>query len=462
MLRRSLRLRLLVTFGLGAFILSSLFASLTYVGVKRILISNQQQTDLKQSYVNAALVRSTLYSTPTQLSDLLNSIQKATASNVLVRTHNQWLARSNRASTLDVSAATKQKVGAGNATEQTLNSNGRVIFVVGVPMPSVETQFFEVFRLGNLERTLRLLALVLGLGALFTSIVGMSGGIWVTRRTVRPLEEVSFAAALIADGALSTRLLVNRADREVQQLTESFNQMVSQLVQRLERDARFASDVSHELRSPLTTLATTATVLQQHREDLSPAGQESLDLLVADLSIFQSLVEDLLEMSRNDAGAAPLVMEVLPAIELVHQSVRSAAARHGIDEPPIEIADGVGDPFVLVDRRRFERVITNLIDNAHRYAEGAVALRLDVRGTQLAVNVDDAGSGVPPEEHDHVFERFFRGRAAHDRGIARGTGLGLALVRDHVRAFGGSITVAESPEGGARFQILLPIEAVEP
>jgi len=446
-----------VTFGLGAFVISTLFASLTYVGVRRLLIANHQQTDLQQSYVNAALVRSTLYSSPTELSNLLNSIYKATASNVLVQTHNQWLARSNSASTLDVKQATIKTVGAGHATEQTLNADGHVIFVVGVPIPSVETQVFEVFQLANLEQTLRLLALVLGLGALFTSIVGMSGGIWVTRRTVRPLEEVSFAAALIADGALTTRLQVNRADREVQQLTESFNQMVSQLVQRLERDARFASDVSHELRSPLTTLATTATVLQQHRDDLTSACQESLDLLVADLSIFQSLVEDLLEMSRSDAGAAPLVLETVSAIELVHQSVRSASRRHGIEEPPVEIADGVGDPLVLVDRRRFERVITNVIDNAHRYAAGAAAVRIDVQESQLAVNVDDAGSGVPVDEREHVFERFFRGRAAHDRGIARGTGLGLALVRDHVRAFGGTITVSESPEGGARFQILLPI-----
>jgi signal transduction histidine kinase len=457
MRRRSLRLRLLITFGLGAFILSSLFASLTYFGVKRILISNQQQTDLQQSYLNAALVRSTLYSSPTELSNLMNSIQKATSSNILVQTHGQWLARSNSASTFDVSPETIQLVSDNHATEQTIDAAGKIIFVVGVPIPSVETQVFEVFQLKKLEHTLALLALVLTLGALFTSLVGVSGGIWVSRRTVRPLQEVSFAAALIADGELSTRLQVKRADREVRQLTESFNQMVSQLVQRLERDARFASDVSHELRSPLTTLATTASVLQQHRDDLTGPGQESLDLLIADLSIFQSLVEDLLEMSRSDAGAVPLVMETLSAIELVHQSVRSAARRHGIDEPPVEIAEGVGDPLVLVDRRRFERVITNLLDNAHRYAEGAVALRIDVEGSLLAVNVDDAGGGVPGDEHEQVFERFFRGRAAHDRGIARGTGLGLALVRDHVRAFGGTITVTESPDGGARFQILLPI-----
>ncbi len=456
MRQRSLRLRLLVTFGLGALLLSSLFASLTYLGVQRILISNQQQTDLRQSYVNAALVRSTLYTSPPELANLLNSIQKATASNVLVQTHHQWLARSSIAATKDVSAQTISFVNQGRATEQTRSVNGRIVFVVGVPIPAVETQFFEVFQLDTLERTLHNLLLVLGLGALLTALVGMSGGLWVTRRTVRPLEEVSFAAALIANGALTTRLLVNRADREVQQLTESFNQMVSQLVQRLERDARFASDVSHELRSPLTTLATTASVLQQHRDDLSPAGQESLDLLLADLSIFQSLVEDLLEMARSDAGAVPLVMETVSAIELVRQSVRSAAVRHSLDEPMVEVAPEVGDPLVNVDRRRFERVMTNLIDNAHRYAGGVVAVRIALEGTQLAINVDDAGPGIALEEHEQVFERFFRGRAAHDRGMARGTGLGLALVRDHVKAFGGSIFVSASPDGGARFQILLP------
>jgi two-component system sensor histidine kinase MtrB len=451
----------MVTFGLGALILSSLFASLTYFGVQRLLVSNQQQTDLRQSYVNAALIRNTLYTSPPELSDLLNSIQKATSSNVLVRTHREWLARSNTASTGDVSNSTIGTVDAGHATKQTVNVNGRVIFVVGVPIPSVETQVFEIFQLDKLEHSLQVLLQLLILGAIAVSLIGMGGGMWVTRRTVRPLEEVSRAAALIADGALTTRLLVNRADREVEQLTNSFNQMVSQLVQRLERDARFASDVSHELRSPLTTLATTASVLQQHRDDLTSAGQESLDLLLADLSIFQSLVEDLLEMARSDAGAVPLVMESLPVIELVTQSVRSAARRHGLVEPPVEAA-GIGNPLVRVDRRRFERVITNLIDNAHRYAGGAVAVRIVVVGFLVEVNVDDAGAGVPADEYEHVFERFFRGLAAHDRGIARGTGLGLALVRDHVRAMGGTITVAQSPDGGARFQILLPLVEREP
>ena len=115
--------------------------------------------------------------------------------------------------------------------------------------------------MNSLENSLSTLLHNLLLGALVTSLIGIAGGLWVARRAVRPLERVSLAAGAIAEGNLSTRLQVTRADREVLQLTESFNQMVSQLVDRLERDARFASDVSHELRSPLTTLATTATVL---------------------------------------------------------------------------------------------------------------------------------------------------------------------------------------------------------
>jgi two-component system sensor histidine kinase MtrB len=462
MRQRSLRLRLLVTFGLGALLLSGLFVSLTYEGVHHVLLSERQQTDLNQAYLNAELVRSTLYTAPPTLDGILNSIEHATDSNVLVQTDNEWLSRSEGASTKDVPPGVLTRVVKGEPTAQILEIKGKLIFVVGVPIPAVETEFFEVFKLGSLEDTLRTLMEVLGAGALVTLLLGIAGGLWVTRRTVRPLERVSLAAAAIAEGNLSTRLQVTRADREVQQLTESFNEMVGQLTDRLERDARFASDVSHELRSPLTTLATTASVLQQHRQELSPAGQESLDLLTADLSIFQSLVEDLLEMARSDADAVPLVIETVVAIELVRQCVRSAARRHGLSEPPIEIAPALDDPLVSVDRRRFERVMTNLIDNAHHYAGDATTIRLDYEYGQFAINVDDAGAGVPVEEREAIFERFFRGRAAHDRRLVRGTGLGLALVRDHVRAFGGTIRVLDSPEGGARFQILLPLTYEEP
>lgn len=457
MRRRSLRLRLLLTFGVGALLLSTLFAVVTYVGVHHVLVSDAVQTDLNQSYVNAALVRSTLYTSPPALASQLNSIEGATGSSVLIQTHRQWLSKSNGAATADVPRALITEVLRGHAATQVFGVHGHLFFVVGVPIPSVETQFFEVYPLDPVTHTLGNLLLVLVLGAIFTSLIGLAGGLWVARRTVRPLEVVSRAAAAIAEGDLSTRLVVTQADREVQQLTASFNEMVAQLTARLERDARFASDVSHELRSPLTTLVTTATVLQQHRDDLTDVGRQSLDLLVADLSIFQALVEDLLEIARSDAGAVALVLETVDAVELVRQSVRSAARRHGFPAPPVEVDPSLADPLVEVDRRRFERAVTNLLDNAHHYAGGATAVRVEREGDDLCVHVDDAGPGVLDEERESVFERFARGHAARSRGVARGTGLGLALVREHIRALGGEIDVSRAPEGGARFTIRLPL-----
>jgi len=148
-------------------------------------------------------------------------------------------------------------------------------------------------------------------------------------------------------------------------------------------------------------------------------------------------------------------------VELVNQSARSASRRLGIDVPPIELGVSVKNPHIIVDRRRFERVIANLLDNATRYASGAVAIRVECTAKNFIVNVDDAGSGIGAEERTQVFERFFRGRMAHDRSSVRGTGLGLALVKEHILAFDGSIAALESPEGGARMQISIPISAEE-
>jgi len=100
--------------------------------------------------------------------------------------------------------------------------------------------------------------------------------------------------------------------------------------------------------------------------------------------------------------------------------------------------------------------VANLVDNAQRYAGGVVAVRLSLAGTRVEIDVDDAGPGISASDQDHVFERFYRGRAAHDRSTVRGTGLGLALVREHVKSLDGEIRAVQSPEGGARFQIELP------
>ncbi|MGH9002223.1 MAG: sensor histidine kinase, partial [Acidimicrobiia bacterium] len=213
--------------------------------------------------------------------------------------------------------------------------------------------------------------------------------------------------------------------------------------------------VSHELRSPLTTLATTVGILASRRDELPERAQAALDLLSADVERFQRLVEDLLEISRYDAGVADLHMEDVRLTELVTRAVASVGG------PPVELGPGaVGDGLALqADKRRMERVIANLVENAANYGEGATRVRVDRGRTVARIGVEDEGPGVPPEERDAIFRRFFRGSAAgRRRRGGQGSGLGLALVSEHVRLHGGRVWVEEGDGGtGARFVVELPV-----
>ncbi len=454
---QSLRLRLILIFGLGTLLLSSLLGTLTFFGVRHVLIGQQQQTDLQQSFVNAALIRNTLYTAPLTLTNEVSSIEQSANSIMLLKIHGQWQTINSQMPVADVSGAAMLAADAGHVSTETRMVRSDLDYVVGIPIPAVQTQVFEIWQLNGLEHNLRVLLTIIGSAALFTTILGAGGGVWVSRRTLRPLVVVSDAAARIAGGDFATRLPTTHAGSEVEQLTESFNAMVNQLVTKLERDARFASDVSHELRSPLTALAMSASILEQHRDELAPAAQQSLTMLSAEISVFQGLIEDLIELSRSDAGANSLSLEVIPIAELTRQAVRSVSRRFGGPAPVVAVAPELESARVLVDRRRFERIIANLIDNAQRYAGGVTAIRLVAHGTHVEIDVDDAGPGISEAEQEHVFERFYRGRAAHDRSVVRGTGLGLALVREHVKSLDGEIRATRSPEGGARLQIELPL-----
>jgi signal transduction histidine kinase len=259
---------------------------------------------------------------------------------------------------------------------------------------------------------------------------------------------VSDAAAGIAGGSLDIRLSVP-TDKDLAPLAESFNSMVGALAERIQRDARLATDVSHEQRSPLTTQSTSLEVLRARRGELSERSQAALDLLAADVQRFQRMVQDLLEISRFDAGVAELEVEEVDVRALVHH----ALGREG----PVPSADGGGDAVVLGDKRRLERVVANLVENAAAYGGGVTNVGVVRDDGHVRVLVEDAGAGVPVAERSGVFERFFRGSAAGRRGAGSGSGLGLALVAEHVRLHGGRVWVEDGPEGlGARFVVELP------
>ena len=181
------------------------------------------------------------------------------------------------------------------------------------------------------------------------------------------------AAEAIAGGRLDTRL-EGGDDPDLEALVTSFNHMAQALEERIERDGRFASDVSHELRSPLMTLAASIEVLATRREEMpDESAQAAVDLMAADIARFQQLVDDLLEISRFDAGVARLSLDEVSPVELVHQAVDVSTDR----DVPIEAAPTLDELVVRADKRRLVRVIANLLDNAEKYGGGATGVTVD-------------------------------------------------------------------------------------
>jgi signal transduction histidine kinase len=190
-------------------------------------------------------------------------------------------------------------------------------------------------------------------------------------------------------------------------------------------------------------------------------AQAALDLLVADVARFQGLVEDLLEISRFDAGAIRLNLEDLPVADFVRHAVAASSA----PRTPVFVSERAEQVGIRGDRRRLARVVANLIDNGRTHAGTELEVSVFVPDDDPAngtvwITVNDHGPGVPAEERSLVFERFARGASAGRRSGSEGAGLGLALVDEHVRLHGGRVWVDDRPDGaeGASFVIELPVE----
>jgi signal transduction histidine kinase len=210
------------------------------------------------------------------------------------------------------------------------------------------------------------------------------------------------------------------------------------------------------------TLAASAEVMEARRDEMPERARAALDLLLADLTRFQGLVEDLLEISRFDAGAIRLHLEDL----LVAEFVRQAVAISSLPGTPVAVSPRAEALVIRGDRRRLARVVANLIDNARVHGGGEPEVSvLEASGDDEPIGyvwivVEDHGAGVPVEERSIVFDRFARGAVAGRRSTSDGAGLGLALVDEHVRMHGGRVWVDDRADGepGARFVVELPAE----
>jgi signal transduction histidine kinase len=451
-MRLGLRARVTAAFALGALLLSLVMCGITYGLSRNYFVRQRENSAIQQTYVNAQFVKTGLRSAQPDIPQLLQGLGSGGESDSVLRYTNQWFATSLVVGRDALPSALRAEVDSGSPARQRYRLDGKSRLAVGVPIRAVEAEYFEVFNLEELDSTLRTLGAALAAAAAATVLAGAALGRWASGRVLRPVSEAAAAAADIAGGHFGTRLDTGD-DSDLAALSSSFNRMVDALKERIDRDARFASDVSHELRSPLTTLATSLEVLQARRSELPERSRLALDLLAAEVERFERLVQDLLEISRFDAGVAQLALEDIRLGELL---VHAVPTGDGIE---LDIAPAAAGQVVRADKRRLERVVGNLLANAARHGGGARRVGLRRHDGSLRLEVDDAGPGVAPEDRTRIFDRFNRGAAAGRRASdgGDGVGLGLSLVEEHVRLHGGRVWVEDRPGGGARFVVELPM-----
>ncbi|MGH3714354.1 MAG: MtrAB system histidine kinase MtrB [Micromonosporaceae bacterium] len=287
----------------------------------------------------------------------------------------------------------------------------------------------------------------------------------VTRMVVTPVRIAARTAQRLSAGLLHERMAV-RGEDDLAKLAASFNQMASNLQQqivqleelsRLQR--RFTSDVSHELRTPLTTVRMAADMLHTAREEFTPDVARSAELLYAELDRFESLLTDLLEISRFDAGFAQLesdAVDVTPVVRRAVNTLAPLADRLGV---PVRVTAPDKPVIAEVDARRVERILRNLIGNAIEHGEGhPVTVTLACDAAAVAVTVRDHGVGLKPGEEKLVFNRFWRADPSRARQTG-GTGLGLSISLEDARLHGGWLEAWGVTGQGSQFRLTLPVRA---
>lgn len=342
---------------------------------------------------------------------------------------------------------------------------GRAL-IIGSPATDVPSlEIYLIFPLTNEQRSLDLMRGTMLIGGIVLLVLLAAITALVTRQVVLPIRSAARIASRFADGRLKERMLV-RGEDDMARLAMSFNEMAESLsnqITQLEEfgnlQRRFTSDVSHELRTPLTTVRMAADLIHGSSDDLDPALARSAELLVNELDRFEGLLNDLLEISRHDAGVAELQVESLD----VRMCARAAVStvRHLAKESGVElVVDMPEEPLVAeVDPRRVERVLRNLLANAIDHSEGKPVLmrmRGDTDANAVAIVVRDQGVGLRPGEEKLVFNRFWRSDPSRMRRSG-GTGLGLSISVEDANLHEGKLEAWGEMGVGASFRLTLPL-----
>jgi signal transduction histidine kinase len=453
-LRLSLRWRVAAAFGLGSLLLTTVMAVATWQLASDYMLQQREQGALRQAEVNVRLVDGALQSGSQGLNELLTGLSTGPYSSVFLARPGSWLSSGRPVDPATLPSPLLALAHDRVPARQRLVVDGVPVLAVAIPATAPDTLYIELVPLVELAETRRFLAVILVAGTAASGLLGVGLGLWMSGRALQPLSELQAAAARVAGGDHAARL-PEQDDPDLAPLASTFNATAAALERRVQQDVRFASNVSHELRSPLTTMANAVQLLERRRSEMSDTADQAVGLLSLEVHRFRHTVVDLLEISRDDQQVEQWELETVDLVDLVRNVVA-----HRPGTPPHLETDG-RQHVVVADRRRLDRVVANLLDNADDHAGGPVRVAVLTRDGCARVEVDDAGPGVSEAMREQVFERFTRATSGR-RADGTGSGLGLALVAQHVRRHGGRAWVEDRPGGGARFVVELPAAPNDP
>ncbi|WP_329254855.1 HAMP domain-containing histidine kinase [Actinoallomurus sp. NBC_01490] len=392
----------------------------------------------------------------------LDRLRAAVGANTLVTYRN--LRSADGTGTGLVTDALRTAVRARNRlVTQRITAKGRPWLLVGAPIMITASdgartpsgiEVYAVRDLSGVERQVDGLARSAAGTAALALPLAMLLALLAAGSVLRPVRELRDTARRLAAGDLDARSPPQGAD-ELAELTVTINEMAASVqasmaaMRRMQADARrFAADVSHELRTPLSTLTAVVEVLATVTDEMEPDARESAQLAITETHRLVRLVEDLMEVSRFDAGTVRLRVEEVDVARAVRDCLRT---RGWLDRVGLMAPEEI---LLRVDRRRLDVIVANLVGNALRHGEPPVRVRVSASREQVRIEVTDGGPGLPERVLPHVFDRFYKADAARTR--TPGSGLGLAIALENARLHGGDLTAGNADGGGARFVLELP------
>ena len=446
-----LRRRLALAFALTAGLAAAALAAGSFLLVRDARLDDSVDRALEQSRFNLVLGGEVL---PEEGPDgLLDALQRRGGFDTVLLEDGRASPSSLSLGADQVPADLRELVASGQLAYERTTIADTSYLVTGGRVPGSEAEAYFFFSEEDLWSDLTELGTILlgGLGVV-VALAALAGAL-LARRTLAPVARASAAARSLAEGLLDTRLPVERED-EFGAWAASFNEMadaletkITELSEAQARERRFTADVAHELRTPLTAVVNEASLLAEHIGRMPPEAQRPAELLVADVARLRDLVEDLMEISRLDAGTQPLRPERVDLGSLVASAVRG---RGWGDRVRLD-----ADEVVLTsDPRRLERIVANLVGNALEHGGREVAVRVGRDGVGAFVEVSDRGAGIAREDLPHLFDRFYKADRSRS---GQGTGLGLAIALENARLLGGDIAVTSEPGAGTRFTFRLPV-----